>query len=323
MNIGKLTNEQLKSVVLSKLRPKRDVLLRSGVGEDCAALDFSGEACVFSTDPLTGATKNAGALAVHISCNDVASSGAQPEAMLVTLLIPPDKTLEDVENVIEQLTSTADALGVDIIGGHTEVTDAVTRIVISTTVIGRIERGRLVSSGGAKPGDDIIMTGYAATEGTYIISNEYRERLKHILTDDDKKMLDSLQSRISVISEGVIAGRLGASAMHDVTEGGIYGAVHEMCEASHKGCDLYTESIPMLGVTKKICSHLGIDPYRLIGSGSMLITTPDAKALLGEFSANGINAAVIGKITDGHICLIRNGKRETLEPPKADELFSL
>lgn len=323
MNTGKLTNEQLKSVVLSRLRPKREVLLRSGVGEDCAALDFNGEACVLSTDPLTGATENAGSLAVHISCNDVASSGAQPEAMLVTLLIPPDKTLDDIEQVVDELASTADALGIDIIGGHTEVTDAVKRIVISTTVIGRTKSERLITSGGARPGDDIIMTGYAATEGTYIIANEYRQRLKGLLTGEDEKAVEALGSRISVIREGVLAGRLGVSAMHDVTEGGVYGAVHEMCEASGAGCDLYAENIPVLDVTRKICSFFGINPLRLIGSGSMLIATPGAQAMLDELKANGIHAAVIGKIAGKDICVIENGKREILAPPKRDELFSL
>jgi hydrogenase expression/formation protein HypE len=323
MNIGKLTNEQLKNIVLSRLHPKREALLRSGVGEDCAALDFGGEACVLSTDPLTGATENVGSLAVHISCNDVASSGARPEAMLVTLLIPPDKTLADVQRVVDELTSTADALDIDIIGGHTEVTDAVTRIVVSTTVIGRIGSDKIITSSGAKPGDEIIMTGYAATEGTYIIANDLRHRISGILTDGDDKALESLQGHISVIKEGMIGGRLGASAMHDVTEGGVFGAVYEMCEASGVGCDLYAEMIPFRDVTRKICSLLGINPYRLIGSGSMLIVTADSKAMLSELSANGINAAVIGKVTDSDICVIENGRREILPPPKQDELFSL
>jgi hydrogenase maturation factor len=323
MNIGKLTNEQLKSIVLSKLHTKHDVLLRSGVGEDCAALDFNGEACVLSTDPVTGAAENIGKLAVHISCNDVASSGAQPEAMLVTLLIPPDKTLADVESVIAELTSTADSLGIDIIGGHTEVTDAVTRIVVSTTVIGRIDSGALVRTGGAKPGDDIIMTGYAAMEGTYIIANERREQLSGILTEDDSKVLDALETRISVVNAGIIAGRLGASAMHDVTEGGIYGAVHELCEASGLGCDLYAENIPVLDVTRKICSFFGIDPMRLIGSGSMLIAAADSQSIISELAKQDINAAIIGKVTDKDICVIEGGNRSILAPPKPDELFSL
>ncbi len=323
MRIGKLTNEQLKSVVFSRLRPKGEVLLRAGVGEDCAAIDFNGEACVLSTDPITGATENLGRLAVNISCNDIASSGAQPAAMLVSMLIPPDKTLTDIEKVLDELCEEADSLGVDIIGGHTEITDAVTRIVISTTVIGKIDKEKLVTSGGAKNGDDIIMTGYAALEGTYIIASEYKDKIKDILTKEDLKEIEGLGEKISVINEGVTAGRLGATAMHDVTEGGIYGAVYELCEASGVGCEIYENSIPVLDVTSKICRHLGINPYRLIGSGSMLITTKNKDPMLKGLSLEGIIATVIGKVTDEDLYVVQNGNKLTLLPPESDELFSI
>lgn len=323
MRIGKLTNEQLKSIVLSKLHVKHDVLLRSGVGEDCAALNFNGEACVMSTDPITGATEHIGQLAINISCNDVASSGAQPEAALVTLLIPPHCTLEEIEHVIDGLTCEADEQGIDIIGGHTEVTDAVTRIVASTTIIGRIRSDRLVKSSGARPGDSIIMTGYAATEGTYIIASEHRDVLKNILTEDDENVIKTLGANISVVKEGVIAGALGATAMHDVTEGGIYGAVYELCEASGVGCELFKDHIPVLHITKSICAQFGINPYRLIGSGSMLITTNNCDIMLNEIKKAGIEAAVIGRITDNGVYIIENGIKAPLDPPEADELFSI
>lgn len=323
MRIGKLTNEQLKNIVFSKLHMKRDVLLRSGVGEDCAALNFNGEACVMSTDPITGAAKDIGRLAIDISCNDVASSGAQPEAALVTLLIPPHSTMEEIEEVIDGLAREADEQSVDIIGGHTEVTDAVTRIVASTTVIGRIKSDRLVKSGGAKPGDSLIMTGHAATEGTYIIASDRWEELKHVLTEDDEKAVEKLGAKISVVKEGVIAGASGATAMHDVTEGGVYGAVYELCEASGAGCELYKKNIPVLDITKKICSHFGIDPYRLIGSGSMLIATNTPDSMLNELEKAGIGAAVIGRITGSGIYVYEGENKRTLDPPEADELFSI
>jgi len=323
MKTGKLTNEQLKSIVLSRLHPKGNVLLRSGVGEDCAALDFGGEACVLSTDPITGAVDNIGALAVYISCNDVASSGARPSAMLVTMLIPPDKTLSDIEQVLDQLTSTADSLGVDIIGGHTEITDAVNRIVISTTVIGKVSSDKLVTSSGAKPGDDIIMTGYAAVEGTYIIGAENKKALKAVLTDEDRELLDSLGPKISVVEDGLTAAMIGATAMHDVTEGGAFGAIHELCEASGAGCIIDKEKIPVLDVTKKICEFFNINPYRLIGSGSMLITTRNTENVMEALNAKNIKASLIGRITEKEIIMLSDGKYELIDPPDADELFSL
>ncbi|MGI5849628.1 MAG: AIR synthase family protein [Christensenellales bacterium] len=323
MRIGKLTNEQLKRIILSKINPKHDVLAGAGVGEDCAALDFGGEACVLSTDPITGASENVGALAVHISCNDVASSGTRPVAMLVTLLVPPDNTLSDVENVVSEIIAEADSLGVDIIGGHTEVTDAVSRIVVSTTAIGRTKSSRLIKSSGAKPGDDIIMTGYAAIEGTYIIATEYKSKLDSVLTETEFKKALDLGSKISVVKEGVIAGEFGVTAMHDITEGGVYGAVCELCEASHVGCEINKDKIPLLDVTNKICTFLGINPYRLIGSGSMLITTADSGSLIRIFRQNGINAAIIGRITKKDIRVDDGGRQTELSLTSEDELFLL
>ncbi len=323
MRIGKLSNEQLKDIVLSKLRNRHDVLLGAGVGEDCAALDFNGQACVLSTDPITGACENIGALAVHVSCNDVASSGAHPVAILVTLLIPPHKELNDVEKVISDIVATANSLDIDIIGGHTEVTDAVTRIVVSTTVIGRTKSDELIKSSGANVGDDVIMTKYAAVEGTYIIASEHKDKLKSILSDKEFETADALCSLISVIKEGTVAGKNGATSRHDITEGGVFGAVHELCEASNVGCVLYKDKIAVLDVTRKICDGLSLNAYRLIGSGSMLITTPNASHMLKVLSDNKIEAAVIGKITEKDVCLVENGKTVILSPPDADELFSL
>lgn len=323
MRIGKLTNQQLKDIVLSKLHHKHDVLLGSGVGEDCAALDFNGEACVLSTDPITGACENVGALAVHVSGNDIASSGAQPVAMLVTLLVPPDKEMIDVEKVVEDLIKTADTVGIDIVGGHTEVTDAVTRIVVSTTVIGRTPSKSLVKSSGAKIGDAIIMTKAVAMEGTYILACDQKEKLKKVLSEQDFEIALGLGSKISVIKEGITAGRNGATAMHDITEGGVLGAVYELCEASGVGCVLNIESIPVLPVTKKICSHFDINPYRLIGSGSMLITATDGDRTMDALAEAGVDATVIGRITESNICMIDDGQTQMIKPPEADELFSV
>ncbi len=323
MKIGKLTNEQLKKIVLDKLHPAEDVILTSGVGEDCAAIDFNGEACVMSTDPITGASDGIGSLAVHVSGNDIASSGAKPKYMLATMLVPPEKTIEEITKVVDDLIKTSDELGISIIGGHTEITDAVTRIVLSTTVIGRVDTDKLISSGGANAGDDIIMTKYAGIEGTVIIAAEHSKEIESVLTEKDMDDIEKLKGMLSVIKDGMIAAGAGATAMHDVTEGGVYGAVHELCTASNTGCVLYGDDIPYTEVTKKICTTLGINEKRLIGSGSMLITAADSKKMLEALEQAGINAAVIGKVTDSDITVTECGVTRLLAPPASDELFSI
>ena len=131
MKIGKLTNEQLQALVIDKLKVgRREVVLGAGIGEDCAVLDFADNLCVISTDPITGASEDAGSLAVHISANDVSAAGGEPVAMLVTMLIPPSATMEQLERVTDALCTQAGRLNIDIVGGHTEITDAVNRVVL-------------------------------------------------------------------------------------------------------------------------------------------------------------------------------------------------
>ena len=144
MEIGKLPNDVLEKIVLSNIKNKRkEVLVRAAVGEDNAIIDFGKELCVMSTDPITGATKGIGKLAVHISCNDVATSGAEPLGVLMTILAPPSTTEEDLGKIMKDAGEVAEELNIEIIGGHTEITDAVNRVVISTTVIGKQYREKL------------------------------------------------------------------------------------------------------------------------------------------------------------------------------------
>jgi len=173
MKEGKIPPELLKSLVFNNIKVKhKDVIMRPEIGEDCAAIDFGSHACVLSTDPITGAAEGAGTLAIHISCNDVATSGVRPVGIMVTILAPPEATEEDIKRVMEEAGEAAFRLGVEIIGGHTEITSAVNRIVISTTAIGKVIKDRIVRTSGAQTGDDVIMTKWAGLEGTSIIASE-------------------------------------------------------------------------------------------------------------------------------------------------------
>ncbi|AGI39351.1 hydrogenase maturation factor [Thermoclostridium stercorarium subsp. stercorarium DSM 8532] len=325
MEIGKLPNDVLNSLILGKLQNRRsEVLLRPSIGEDCSAVDFGREICIISTDPITGTENQIGTIGVNVALNDLASSGAEPVGITVTLLIPPDASMSDVENVINQLVSEASKLNVDIIGGHTEVTDAVSRFVLSITAIGKTINKNVVTTSGAKPGDDLILTKYAGLEGTSILAYDYEEELAEKfgkeLVDNAKRLINN----ISVIKEGIISAKFGAHAMHDVTEGGVLGAVWEMCHASCCGAVIFKDSIPVLRETKLICDYFNIDPLRLISSGCMLIACEDGEQMVRELSENGIKAGIIGKITaDKSILLSTNTENINISPPKSDELYKV
>ncbi|MCX8130682.1 MAG: AIR synthase family protein [Clostridia bacterium] len=325
MEVGKVPNDILKSLILEKIKyTRKEVLLRPKIGEDCCAVDFGEYACVLSTDPITGAVNEIGRLAVHISCNDIASCGVEPIGLLVTILAPPDTTEKDLDTVMTQICDTASLLNVDILGGHTEITTAVNRFVITSTAIGRAPNGKIISTAGAKPGDDIIITKAAGIEGTAIIAHDKEDLL---IKNFDNRMIDKAKgyvNSISVIKEGIIAGDFGASSMHDVTEGGILGAVWEVGEASHVGVVIDKDKIPVTEETKIICEYFEIDPLKLISSGCMLITAKNGEELVQKLNSNGVDAAIIGKVTDTRDKLLvsKTGTTEILQP-ESDELYKV
>jgi len=325
MESGKVPNEVLENIILRDIVNKRkEVLIGPGVGEDCSAIDFGGDICVISSDPITGSTKDIGRLTVHINLNDLASSGAEPIGLMVTILAPVGSKEEELAEIMSQLITTAKTVNVDIIGGHTEVTSAVNRFVVMSTAIGKVKREKLVSTGGAKPGDSILLTKWAGLEGTAIIASEKEDELRGVLLEDELNEAKSYFDKLSVIPEGMIASNYGLSSMHDVTEGGILGAAWELAEASDKGIEIYYDKILISKVTKKICKHYNIDPLRLISSGCMLICCKDGEELSRKLTEASIPNSIIGVVTeDTKKLIVLDGEVKEIEGPKSDELYKV
>ena len=324
MEIGKLPNDVLEKIVFDNIKNKRkEVLVGSSIGEDNAIIDFGEEICVMSTDPITGATKDIGKLAIHISCNDVASSGAEPIGVLLTILAPPNTTEEDIKLIMNEAGEASRELNVEIMGGHTEITDAVNRIVISTTVVGKQKKKDMIDTSKISRGDKVLITKYAAIEGTSILAKELEDYLENKLDKDKIMEAQNMGKLVSVVKEGIILGEIGVNYMHDITEGGILGAVWEGAIAVNKGMKIYENLIPIKEVTKEIASILDIDPYRLISSGSMLVIAKEEKIpeIQRKLSEEGINITVIGEIIDEGIYMDRNEKVEEILPPGSDELY--
>ncbi len=302
---------------------REDVVLRPKTGEDCSVIDPQGEMCVLSTDPITGAAKDIGYLAVQINCNDIFSAGAEPVGILLTVLLPQGSSEADLTEIMEGALKAAEELGIEILGGHTEVTDAVLKPVVSAAVIGKSRARKVIKTGGAKVGQDVIMTKWAGLEGTAIIAKEYEEILVKRLPLEMVQRAQSMKQFLSVGREALIAAKHGATAMHDATEGGILGAVWEVAECSQTGVELWMDKIPIKEETKLICKEAQIDPLGLISSGTMIITLDNGNELLDELMENGIEAAVIGKITQKERILVTNDGRELLAEPKSDALYQV
>lgn len=332
LKVGKLDSDLLKNAVIDRISLKRpEVLVRAGVGEDCAVIDFGEYECVLSTDPITAAVSEIGRLAIHISCNDIASNGVEPVGILLAVMLPEGSTEEDVKTIMGQAADAAAACNVEIIGGHTEVTPAVNKPVIVSTAIGRGLRGCSASAENIQVGDSIIMTKTAGLEGTGIIAGDFEAELKGVLTDDEIEEAKALLDNVSVVRDGTVAGSVGTHGMHDVTEGGILGAIWEMCQIAGVGAEIHEDAVPVNDVTRKICDHFGINYMRLISSGSMIIMArPEKKnEIIKKLGAVGVAAAEIGVITpseDGLVLVDDCGaceKRVAIDPPGPDELYKV
>ena len=319
MKLGKLDNDTLERLILDRFRKTRPESFGAPrIGMDCAMLDFDGDLIVTSCDPITSAdAKHIGALSVHVNCNDAAAGGAEPVALLVTLLLPPTETEETVAMIAKDLQDAAERAGVDVIGGHTEVTDAVTRVTTCTTVIARTPKAKMLC--GARPGDEIVMTKWAGLEGTMLIAADHADMLASLPAGTIERA-KALSQYLSVVPESRIALRCGAHAMHDVTEGGVLGAVWELAAQEHLGAVVDISAIPVLPETRAITGAVSVDPYRLMASGSMLIACEDGAKTVDALCEAGIPAAVIGHITERDF---RFSDGSPLDPPGPDELYRL
>lgn len=323
MRVGKLNWDDLNYIIDNHKGKIRDeVQVSNGVGEDCAVINIGNEQCVLSTDPITGAGENLGKIAVNINCNDIASCGVEPLGILVTILAPPKTELNELYDLMEEIHKEALRINVQILGGHTEVTEAVNKIVVSCTAIGRGSAGSAISTAGAQIGDYIIVTKELCLEGTSILVNDFEDRCREVLTEAEMEGARAYADRLSVVREGIIGGKCGVSSMHDITEGGVLGALWELATACGVGFQVDRERMPLTDITRKVCERFMIDPLKLISSGSMLITTQNPEILLEAFNKEGIKATVIGRITESEGMITGGGHRKSVAPPEADELFN-
>lgn len=324
---GKLTVKQLENAILSHLRFRHpNVLKRSGIGQDCAVIQCGDQAVVLSTDPITGTAAEIGRLAVNVNLNDLAANGCRPIGIMLTIMAPPDTALAQIERIIADAAQFAQSHGAEIIGGHTEWTDAVNRLVVSAVAVGTQTLDKALSGAKIQPGDVILLTKSVGLEGTGIIASEHSAELCLQLGDAVVAEAIALLEQTSVVKEGLIAAAFDTKAMHDVTEGGLLGGVWEMCHGAKVGCVIDAAAIPIQNATAKICDYYGIDPLRLIASGSLLIavSASEAEKLMQALDAATIAVQQIGVFDDsGEKLIYDEGEFYVIPEPEGDALYEI
>ena len=293
---GKVPWELIADLVAGPLPP--DVLLGPAAGEDAALVEIGGELWAVASDPVSFTAADAGRLAVIVNANDVAVLGARPRFFLAVGLIAPGEASEArIRELLTQVREACTEVGAVLVGGHTEITPGLPHSMVVGTMLGRVE-GRALTTGGLRAGDLVGMTRTAGLEGTAILLAEHGPRLRELpevaAAIDDGEPAASL----SVIAEALAAaGCGGVSALHDVTEGGVGEALHELAMASGLAVEAAREAVPVLPLTAAVCRALGMDPLGLIGSGSLLVgCSPEGSREVEQaLAAIGVPLAWIGR----------------------------
>jgi thiamin-phosphate kinase len=295
----------LASLLDRYAHPAADVVLGPRIGEDAAVVEMADRYLVVSTDPITFATQEMGQYAVAVNANDVVTCGARPRWFLMTLLLPEQGSVTEVEALFRQVDEACRALHVALIGGHTEVTPGLDRPLLIGTMIGEVAKDRLVVTSGAQVGDDLLLTKGIAVEGTAILAREREAFLKSQGHSDAsiqraQRYLDD--PGIAVVKEALVAVETArVSAMHDPTEGGLSSGLYEMSEAAGVSLEVEETQIPILEETRLLCQEFHLNPLGLIASGALLITCRprDTDRLLKAITAAGVSVWRIGRVVSG------------------------
>ncbi len=301
--LGKLDMAFLAEMLNRYTDPHPRVVIGAQVGEDAAVIDFGDRYLVAKTDPITFATDQIGWYAVQVNANDLATMGATPRWLLITLLLPEDHTTRSlVEGIFRQVHEACHMLDIALVGGHTEVTYGLDRPIVVGQLLGEVDKDKLVSTRGAQVGDAIILAKGIAIEGTAIIareraddlrqrgySQEWIERAQHMLFDPG----------ISILREARLAATTGyVHAMHDPTEGGLATGLHELARAAGVGVLVDEAVIPVLPECQELCRAYNLDPLGTIASGALLLTAAAdaAPRLVAALKDAGTIATTIGRI---------------------------
>jgi hydrogenase maturation factor len=329
LSTGKVSKELLKRYVFNHLGSDSPRVLQGPhIGEDAAIIDLGDKVLVAKANPITGADSKIGWLAVHINANDVATRGAKPQWFMNTILLPEWSDESLLEIIAKEINEACNELGICVVGGHTEVVHGLKRPIVSGFMLGEADKLELVTTGGAKTGDDIILTKGAGIEGTGILAEDFKHVLSKKLSEDVLKNARMLLDEISIVNEALHVSKIGPNSMHTPTEGGILNGMIEISEAAHVGFKIYEDKIPITDETRQICKALNIDPLKLLSSGSLLIVSNPEKTnkIIRILSELKILAGVIGKITpesESRMIIHKDGVTRVVKTIEQDELYRI
>ena len=245
---------------------------------------------VVTSDPITFTTEEVGYYGVVVNINDIATRGAIPRWFSATLLFPEEGSdIRTIKKVFSQIHDACHRFKISFIGGHTEITPGIRRMILSGHMIGEVKKERLVKTSGARAGDLLLLIKGVCIEGTSIIAREKESELlargitpsiirraKRFIFDPGIEILQAARIACDIAS---------VHSMHDPTEGGLINGIIEMALASQKEIEVDLEKVLIYDASRILCQEYGLNPLGVIASGALLLTiSPSDFSLLKKHS---------------------------------------
>ncbi|PIZ50266.1 hypothetical protein COY29_00115 [Candidatus Woesebacteria bacterium CG_4_10_14_0_2_um_filter_39_14] len=304
-------------------------LVGPSIGEDAAIVLAKDSAFIFTLDPITFTDKKIGHYLLSINANDIAACGGIPKYLLVSLLFPRGTKEKQIKNLFSEIQKESKKAGLELLGGHTEITDEVKKTIAIGMMIGIAKKDQITPTENAKVGDKILLTKQVAIEGTATIFQEKEKRLKLVFPPKIFKRGKALlfEPGISIVKEAKILNQhCQVNSLHDPTEGGIATALWEISQAAQVKILVDEEKIPILKETQAVCEYYHLDPLYLLASGSLLATLPKKEAEKGVkiLRKKGIPAIIIGEVKKGKgTWLLQKNNKLRKILPKEDEITKI
>ncbi len=318
---GKLPQDQLARLFRDLGPPPPEVRLGPEFGEDAAVIDIPRGALVAATDPVTLTSDAIGELAVVVNANDVAVTGARPRWFLATVLVPLETDAGVVTEIFDGMKDALGRIGASLVGGHAEVTEAVTVPVVVGQMLGVIESGLPIATKDARQGDRILQVGPAPLEGGAVLAHEAAELLGSLdLVVVEQARAGRHRPGLSIVEPALIAANLGAHSLHDPTEGGLAAGLHEMARVSGLRLRIDRAAILWYQPAVDVCRTLRADPWATLASGTLLaaFAPGDAEDALSELTSHGYRGSIIGRAEPGGGVVDEEGRPIRL--PARDEV---
>ncbi len=343
MKIGKAPENVLKRSVLRQIKTKREEITGgAGIGRDCATFLFSGDqpfmTCMqeaeVSVSPAAGgaplpACGEAGwercplpgmAELIQRCANNLAAGGGRMVSVLICLILPADTEEPLIRALMAEAERKCAELSVGIAGGQTRISGAATAPIAVVTGY-----GRPFAALGTKevlPGQDVVLSKWIGLEGTAVLAKRNRAGLLARYPAYLVREAEGFGRYLDVTPEAGIAAEFGAGAMHDASEGGIFGALWELAEGAGVGLTIDLKKLPLRQETVEVCEFCKVNPYELLSGGCLVVITEDGPGLAAALRKERIPAAVVGRVTDGSDRILINGDEvRYMDRPKNDEVY--